>query len=159
MGRATLVSLLAAAVFAAPAAASSWLQLGVVDTTEAIGNPARFSETMETLQPQIVRVNLYWGGTLGVARERPKNGTNPEDDAYEWGRYDLAVRTAAARGVKVAFTIFGTPWWANGGQPQNRAPQNMQRLKEFAYAAAFRYSGHYRRDDGVILPRVSLWIA
>ena len=66
---------------------------------------------------------------------------------------------ASARGVRVVFTIFGTPWWANGGQPQNVAPQNMKRLREFAYAAAFRYSGRYRRPDGVILPRVSLWTA
>ena len=159
MGRVTLVALVAAAILAAPATASSWLQLGLVDTTEAIGSPARFSNTLETLRPQIVRLNLSWGGVLGVARERPSNGTNPEDPAYDWGNYDAAVQAAAARGVKVAFTVFGTPWWANGGQPQNRAPQNIQRLKEFAYAAAFRYSGTYRRPDGVVLPRVALWIA
>jgi hypothetical protein len=57
------------------------------------------------------------------------------------------------------FTIFGTPWWANGGREQNVAPQNFTRLREFAYAAAMRYSGNYRRPDGVILPRVSLWTA
>jgi hypothetical protein len=155
----TVVVLLAACVVAAPASASNWLQLGLVDTTEAIGNTPRFSQTLQTLRPQIVRVNLFWGGVLGVARERPDNGTNPEDRAYEWDRYDAAVMAASARGVRVVFTIFGTPWWANGGQPQNMAPQNMKRLREFAYAAAFRYSGRYRRPDGVILPRVSLWTA
>ena len=153
----TVVVLLAACVVAAPASASNWLQLGLVDTTEAIGNTPRFSQTLQTLRPQIVRVNLFWGGVLGVARERPDNGTNPEDRAYEWDRYDAAVIAASARGVRVAFTIFGTPWWANGGEPQNKAPQNMKRLREFAYAAAFRYSGRYRRPDGVVLPRVSLW--
>ena len=155
----TVLVLLAACVVAAPASASNWLQLGLVDTTEAIGNTPRFSQTLQTLRPQIVRVNLFWGGVLGVARERPDNGTNPEDRAYEWDRYDAAVMAASARGVRVVFTIFGTPWWANGGQPQNMAPQNMKRLREFAYAAAFRYSGRYRRPDGVILPRVSLWTA
>jgi hypothetical protein len=59
----------------------------------------------------------------------------------------------------VLFTISGTPWWANGGRDQNVAPQNMQRLRDFAYAAAIRYSGHFRRADGVVLPRVSLWTA
>jgi hypothetical protein len=159
MVRTTIVALVAAAFVAAPASASSWLQLGLVDTSEALGNSPRFSNTLETLRPQIVRINLNWGGVLGVARERPDVGTNPEDPAYEWHMHDQAVLTASRRGVKVAFTIFGTPWWANGGQPQNRAPQNFQRLREFAYAAAFRYSGRYRRPDGVVLPRVSLWIA
>ena len=120
----TVLVLLAACVVAAPAIASNWLQLGLVDTTEAIGNTPRFSQTLQTLRPQIVRVNLSWGGVLGVARERPDNGTNPEDKAYEWDRYDAAVMAASARGVRVVFTIFGTPWWANGGQPQNMAPQN-----------------------------------
>ncbi|HET8652411.1 MAG TPA: glycosyl hydrolase, partial [Gaiellaceae bacterium] len=107
----------------------------------------------------IVRVTLSWGGVLGVARERPDHGTNPEDPAYEWDRYDAAVLAASQRGVRVVFTIFGTPWWANDGQPQNKAPQNFTRLREFAYAAAFRYSGRYARPDGVVLPRVSLWTA
>ena len=159
MRRLLLVGLVAAAVAAAPASASNWIQLGLVDTTEAIGNPGRFSTTMGTLRPQVVRVNLYWGGTLGVARERPRDGANPDDSAYEWDRYDAAVLTASQRGVKVLLTIFGTPWWANGGQPQNKAPQNFQRLREFAYAAAFRYSGRYARPDGTVLPRVALWTA
>ncbi len=159
MVRVTFAAFVAAAVVAAPAGATPWLQIGLVDTTEAIGNPARFSTTMETLRPQIVRMNLYWGGVLGVALEKPTDGTNPADPAYRWGHYDQAVQTASARGVKIAFTIFATPWWANGDQPPNKAPQNVQRLKEFAYAAAFRYSGHYRRSDGAVLPRVSLWIA
>ena len=133
-----LVGLVVAAVAAAPARASDWIQLGLVDTTEAIGNTSRFSTTMATLRPQIVRINLSWGGVLGVARERPEDGTNPEDPAYEWDKYDAAVIAASQRGVQVLFTIFGTPWWANGGQPQNRAPQSFQRLKEFSYAAAFR---------------------
>ncbi|HEX2496888.1 MAG TPA: glycosyl hydrolase [Gaiellaceae bacterium] len=159
MGRLTFVAVVVAAVLAAPASGSNWLQLGVVDTTEAIGNTQRFSTTMRTLRPQVVRVTLFWGGVLGAARERPRNGTNPEDPAYEWDRYDAAVIAAQQRGVRVLFTIFGTPWWANGGEPQNKAPQNFTRLREFAYAAAFRYSGRYRRRDGVVLPRVSLWTA
>jgi len=159
MRRLLLVGLVVAAVAAAPASASEWIQLGLVDTTEAIGNTSRFSTTMGTLRPQIVRINLSWGGVLGVARERPEDGTNPEDPAYEWDKYDAAVIAASQRGVQVLFTIFGTPWWANGGEPQNRAPQNFQRLKEFSYAAAFRYSGRYARPDGTVLPRVSLWTA
>jgi Glycosyl hydrolase catalytic core len=154
-----VVVLVAGLSVAGSAGASSSLQMGLVDTTEAIGNTPRFSNTMQTLRPQVVRVTLFWGGILGVARVRPDNGTNPEDPAYEWDRYDAAVLAASQQGVRVLFTIFGTPWWANGGYPQNKAPQNFKRLQEFAYAAAFRYSGRYQRPDGVVLPRVSLWTA
>jgi hypothetical protein len=159
MRRATLVALVAAGVLATPAGASTWLQFGLVDTQEALGGQARFGSTLGTLRPQIVRIMLGWGGPYGVARDRrPKDGTNPADPAYEWGLYDRSVQTAAARGVPVLFTIYATPWWANGKTP-NAAPQNFQRLQEFAYAAASRYSGTYRRNDGVVLPRVSLWTA
>jgi hypothetical protein len=156
---ATIVAIVAAGVLAAPAAASPWLQFGLVDTQEALGDQAQFGRTLGNLRPQVVRIMLAWGGAYGVARERPDHGTNPEDPAYEWDLYDRAALTAQARGVQVLFTIFGTPWWANGGREQNVAPQNMMRLREFAYASAMRYSGNYRRPDGVILPRVSLWTA
>jgi hypothetical protein len=159
LGRATLVAIVAAAVLATPAGASTWLQLGLVDTQEALGNQQRFGNTLGSLRPQVVRIMLAWGGPYGVARERPDRGADPADPAYEWHLYDAGVLTAASRGVRVLFTIYATPWWANGGRDQNVAPQNFQRLREFAYAAATRYSGHYRRADGVVLPRVSLWTA
>jgi Glycosyl hydrolase catalytic core len=159
MGRATLVAIVGAAVLATPAGASTWLQLGLVDTQEALGSQQRFGATLGTLRPQLVRIMLAWGGPYGVARERPDFGADPTDPAYEWEPYDAAVLTASNRGVRVLFTISGTPWWANGGRDQNVAPQNMQRLRDFAYAAANRYSGHFRRADGIVLPRVSLWTA
>jgi hypothetical protein len=159
MRRAMLVALVAAGVLATPAGATTWLQFGLVDTQEALGGQARFGSTLGALRPQVVRIMLGWGGPYGVARDRrPKDGANPADPAYDWGLYDRAVQTAAARGVRVLFTIYATPWWANGKTP-NAAPQNFQRLQEFAYAAASRYSGTYRRADGVVLPRVSLWTA
>jgi hypothetical protein len=159
MRLATIAAVVAAGVLAAPAAGSPWLQFGLVDTQEALGDQAQFGRTLGSLRPQVVRITLAWGGAYGVARERPDHGTNPEDPAYEWDLYDRAALTAQARGVQVMFTIFGTPWWANGGRDQNVPPQNFMRLRDFAYAAAMRYSGVYRRPDGVILPRVSLWTA
>ena len=103
---------------------------------------------------------LGWGGPFGVARERrPEVGADPADPAYDWRLYDQAVLTATSRGVRVLFTINSSPEWANLYQPSNVPPQNFTRLKEFAYAAAIRYSGVYRRADGVVLPRVSLWTA
>ena len=160
MRRAMVAALLVAAVVATPAGASTWLQLGVVDTQEALGDQARFGRTLGTLRPQVARIMLGWGGPFGVASaERPENGSDPADPAYDWRLYDDAVLTAAGRGVGVLFTIYGTPPWANHYEPANVAPQNFTRLKEFAYAAGLRYSGAYRRADGVVLPRVALWTA
>jgi hypothetical protein len=156
---ATIAAIVAAAVLATPAGASTWMQFGLVDTQEALGDQSQFDRTLTNLRPQVVRIMLAWGGPYGVARERPDHGTDPADPAYEWDLYDRAVLTAHARGASVLFTIFGTPWWANGGRDQNVAPQNFKRLEAFAFAAASRYSGMYRRADGVVLPRVSLWTA
>jgi hypothetical protein len=160
MRRAMVVAVVAAAVVATPAGASTWLQLGLVDTQEALGDQARFGRTLGTLRPQVVRIMLGWGGPFGVAKtRRPDVGTDPADPAYDWSRYDQAVLTATGRGARVLFTIYGSPAWANLYQPANVAPQNFMRLKEFSYAAGLRYSGTYRRADGVVLPRVSLWTA
>jgi hypothetical protein len=161
MRLATVAALIVAAtVLVTPAGASTWLQLGLVDTQEALSDQARFGRTLGTLRPQVVRIMLGWGGPFGVAREkRPEAGADPADPAYDWALYDRAVMTATASGVRVLFTIYATPAWANLYQPANVAPQNFTRLKEFAYAAAIRYSGAYRRADGVVLPRVSLWTA
>ena len=133
MRRATVAALIVAAtVLATPAGASTWLQLGVVDTQEALGDQARFGRTLGTLRPQVVRVLLAWGGPFGVARERrPAVGTDPADPAYDWRLYDQAVQTATARGVQVLFTINSTPEWANLYQPSNVAPQNFTRLNTF----------------------------
>jgi hypothetical protein len=161
MRRATVVAIvIAATVLATPAGASTWLQLGLVDTQEALGDQARFGRTLGNLRPQVVRIMLGWGGPFGVAQDRrPAAGWSPDDPAYDWSRYDQAVLTAASRGVSVLFTIYGSPAWSNLYQAPNVGPQNFTRLKEFAYAAGLRYSGMYRRADGVVLPRVSLWTA
>ena len=66
---------------------------------------------------------------------------------------------ASRRGIGVVFSVWGTPGWANGGNPPNRAPRNPVHLQAFAYAAAKRYSGSYVRADGKTLPAVRQWIA
>ena len=104
-------------------------------------------------------MHLNWGGRLGVAKRKPREGTDPEDRAYDWHLYDRIVLEGERHGVEVLFTIFGTPPWANGGQAPTHAPRNADPLREFAYAAATRYSGTYVRADGVVLPRVRYWTA
>ena len=144
---------------AAPAAAAPGLQVGLVDHELALGRPDELGPSLRELGAQVIRVNLYWGGRFRVPRTKPIDGTDPADRAYDWGPYDRVVLEAERANSEVAFTIFGTPPWANGGRPPNRPPRNPERLEDFAYAAATRYSGSYEREDGTLLPRVRLWIA
>ena len=148
-----------AATAAADATAARRMLVGVVDTEEALGHPDRFFPLLGRLRPQVLSVNLHWGGHVGVARRKPVNMADPEDPAYSWGHYDRAVIDAAERKVKIVFSIMSTPRWANGGSNVARAPNNARWLQQFAYAAATRYSGSYEREDGKVLPAVRHWIA
>lgn len=157
-----LLALALLAALAAPASsASPGLRVGIVEHAGAFyRDPGAFYPLLGELRAQVLRVNLNWGGKLGVARaRRPLDPHDPEDPAYDWALYDRIVLGARRHGVEVAFSIFGTPRWANGGRSPSVAPRDALHLRSFAYAAAVRYSGTYARPDGRVLPRVRLWIA
>ena len=142
------------------ASASRFLQHGIFDDAQILyGNPDKTFPMLATLKTKLVRVNLVWGGTNGVAKRRPANPTNPNDRAYDWSAYDRTVNYAAQYGMKVVFSIIGTPPWANSAAGVNVAPRNMRDLQHFATAAARRYGGRFRAPDGRGLPAVRHWIA
>jgi hypothetical protein len=148
------------------APASGRLQVGIYDDASVLGQPEESFPLFEQLRVQVIRVTLHWGGKLGVARNgRPQNPTDPADPAYDWFVYDRAVTDADKTGIKVLFSIVDTPRWANGGKALNRAPTKSSDLRNFAYAAARRYSGSFVVDDGdpetqdETLPAVRLWLA
>jgi hypothetical protein len=147
------------AAVASSASASPRLQLGITDSGAASYGDGSLYPTLAELHASVLRVHLNWGGRLGVARRMPVDPSDPEDRAYDWRLYDRIVLGAAASGVEVLFTIFGTPPWANGGAPPNRAPRETAALEDFAYAAATRYGGRYERPDGTLLPAVRRWTA
>src|ERR671929_195533 len=135
MKRFALLSLAVACLAClAPAAAlpARGMLVGLFDEAETLGNPDEAFPVLKTLRVQIVRSNLYWGGRGGVARRRPQHPTDPADPAYNWTAYDQMVRDAAAAKIKVVFTFFGTPAWANGGKPWNRPPRLSRDLRNFA---------------------------
>jgi uncharacterized protein DUF5722 len=95
-----------------------------------------------------------------IATRRPAKPTDPADPAYNWSIHDTVLQNAAKNKIQVLFTIVGTPRWANGKlKGTNRAPAKMADLRNFALAAATRYSGKYKRDDGTVLPSVRKWLA
>ena len=124
------------------------------------GSPQSTFPTLKSLNVEVVRMMLTWGGRDGVANKRPARPTDPADPAYEWGRYDRAIEGASRAGIEVLLTIVGTPSWANGGQGAQHAPSSAKTLRDFAYAAARRYSGTFLDTaSGRILPRVEMWLA
>ena len=130
------------------------------DAMTLYGNPTFTFGTLKQLRVQIVRINLNWNL---VAPRRPLHAQDPADPAYEWRIYDRAVRYASQNGMRVMLTILWTPRWANGGRARNVPPTNFNDLRNFAYAAATRYSGKYIPNtddfDELYLPAVRHWLA
>jgi hypothetical protein len=150
---------------------SSHMLVGINDEAFTLyGDPATAFATLKTLRAQVLRVNLYWGGTKwAVAKSRPADATDPGDPAYDWSIYDRLVLYATQNNIKVVFSILFTPGWANGGKAKNVAPKNFKDLQNFAYAAAERYSGlwtppKWQQDPNnpttaLPLPKVTRWTA
>jgi hypothetical protein len=100
----------------------------------------------------VVRTTVYWSR---IATRRPASPTNSEDSAYVWDDLDELVRGAQFRGMETLLTIWGTPNWANRSKGQNRAPDRIADLTDFARALASRYSG---RNAGLPYVRLfSVW--
>jgi hypothetical protein len=155
-----LAALAASLGLAVPSAdGSRGMLIGLLDEAALYDNPQDVYPLLEQARTQVLRVNLYWGGASGVARRRPAQPTNPDDPAYNWELYDRTVNYAAQHRIRILFSIFGTPRWANGGKPTNRAPTRAADLRDFAYAAARRYSGSFVGADGRALPPVRYWLA
>jgi hypothetical protein len=152
--------LCAVAAVATPSAeASRFLQTGIFDDAQILyGNPDQVFPQLQALHTKVIRVNLWWGGANPIAKRKPTAPTNPADRAYDWAVYDRTVTFAQRYGMKVVFSIIGTPQWANKAAGFNVAPTNVLDLKKFAQAAAARYDGDYLGADGKPLPAVRQWL-
>ena len=139
------------------AKAARGMLVGIYDPVQPIAAPDTTFPTLVKLRAQIIRLNLDWNL---IATKRPVNPTDPADPAYNWSVHDTVLQNAAKNKIQVLFTIIGTPKWANGKlKGTNRAPAKLADLRNFALAAAKRYSGKYKRGDGVVLPSVRKWLA
>jgi Glycosyl hydrolase catalytic core len=162
--RALFVGAVFAAVLLAgaarPAHGSRYLRIGIYDEAQTLYGPVdQTFTTLAQLHVQEIRLNLYWGGKYGVAKTRPLHPTDPNDPAYDWTLYDRTVADAAQYGIHVLFSVYGTPTWANGGKAMNVAPLQAIDLRNFAFAAASRYSGSFMGPGGQLLPKVREWLA
>jgi hypothetical protein len=166
------VALTAAGLAVPAASATPHMLVGFNDEANTLyGNPQWAFPLLKQLRTQVLRVNLYWGGTKwAVANDRkPEIATDPGDPAYNWDIYDRLVRFAAQYKVKIVFTILFTPGWANHDKGRTFPPTNYRDLRDFAYAAAERYSGFWapptsqqdpkNATSDEILPKVNFWTA
>jgi hypothetical protein len=147
------------------------LLVGINDEAFSLyGDPTTAFATLKALNTQVIRVNLYWGGTKwAVAKSRPADPNDPGDPALDWAIYDRLVRYATQNNIKVVFSILFTPGWANGNKARTVPPTNFKDLENFAYTAAERYSGlwtppPWQQDPSnpttkLPLPKVSMWTA
>ena len=141
------LALTAALAGLVPAAAhpARHMLVGLFDESETLGYTDRSMPTLKTLRVQIIRSTLYWGGKGGVAgTRRPAHPTDPADKAYNWAPYDRMVREAAKNNIKVLFSIWGTPSWANKGKglrtrPRSRATCATSRMRPRSGTAARTY--------------------
>jgi Glycosyl hydrolase catalytic core len=161
IGVAAAIVFVAAGLCVPAASAKAHMLVGIQDDAMTLrGNPTFTFPTMKQLRTQIVRINLNWND---VAKRRPAHPQDPADPAYDWDLYDRAIRYSSQYGMQVLLTILFTPSWANGGGARNVPPSNYNDLRNFAYAAAERYSGHYIANtdtfDEVYLPAVRYWTA
>ena len=125
---------------------------GIYDDAEFLfGNPDRVFPILRQMNTRLLRVNLRWGGPNGVANRKPANPTTRTIPPTTGGPTTGGVVRAAA-GVEAMFSIVGTPSWANGGQAWNTAPRSAIDLRRFAVAAARRYDGTRRDEDGNLIP-------
>jgi Glycosyl hydrolase catalytic core len=141
------------------AAQRSGILVGFYDDEQVYGRTDWAFRQLKTLRAGIVRITINWPT---VAKRRPKAPANPADRAYNWTAVDSVVSHAARNRVRVLATIVGTPRWA--GRAKNRLPRRTTDLRLFAYAAAKRYSGTYRVDQGEneparALPAIRHWLA
>jgi hypothetical protein len=139
------------------ASAARGMLVGIYDPVQPLAAPDKTFTTLKSLRAQVIRLNLDWNL---IAKKQPTTPTDPADTAYDWATYDRAVLNAADKKIQVVFTVYGTPRWAQGRKKGvNRAPAKMKSLRYFALAAAKRYSGKFKRDDGTKLPAVRKWLA
>src|SRR3954452_9699994 len=133
----TLTTLLAAGLMSAGATAGGKLSartsfsVGIYDDGMTLAAPDKGFPILHNLRAQIVRITLWWGGPIGVAKSRPANPTHPADPGYDWTVYDRAMQIAAKYKINVLFSIVDTPCWANGSSAARYAPSRPRHLHSF----------------------------
>ncbi|HEY5333871.1 MAG TPA: hypothetical protein VIJ21_10020 [Solirubrobacterales bacterium] len=152
MPRRLLVSLVLLLALLVPARSSAeGLSVGFADpiltSSDAATRDFWLDRAAET-KASIIRVDVHWAD---VAPRQPGAGflaSDPGSPEYHWSSLDATVRDATARGLRILFTVYDAPTWAEGpGRPKKAEPGSWEPVAnaygEFAEALAGRYDGAY----------------
>jgi hypothetical protein len=152
------VAMIATLVVCTPVtAAPPSLTTGVVDPSAFIGSTAQLAfARVRASGAATVRITIPWRNVApaGVTRPLQFDATDHTDKRYRWNSIDKQVAEAARNALDPILCIQLSPAWAEryrDGQPGTGRPDPAE-LRQFALAAATRYSGRY--SD---LPRVRYW--
>jgi hypothetical protein len=127
-------------LLAAPADAATGVKYGITDDAWLQSGPGTLESRLtqlHTLGVGVVRFTLNWNL---IAPVRPASAADPEDAAYDWSKVDPVLEGLRAQGITLVLQLNGAPTWANGGRPANYAPASATTFRDFATAAATRYS-------------------
>jgi hypothetical protein len=164
----------AAGLPAATAAASKSQETIFEDDTLLVTKPPdtvrRTLDTMRSLGADRVRVLLFWNQLAFDAGSRtsptPDDSRADNPESYSpagWAQYDLIVREAEARGIKVDLNLAPpAPLWAtlltDDPELQDHYKPIPSWFRHFAAAVGKRYSGSYTPQGATRpLPRVIFW--
>ena len=130
MRRLVLLAILAALALPAVADASPYIRSGVQDDAWLEFGPGTLDsrlDALDALGTDVVRVTIDW------------RATEPRAGVYDWTRADRLLAGLHSRGIAPLVTLYGSPGWANGGQPENWAPVSTTSFAAFARNIAERY--------------------
>ena len=166
--RSLLTALALLAATAAPAAASSALEVGVADDRLLFADDESAQRTVEEWNASgvdVVRVFARWGlhAPANDALDKPDgfDGADPDDPRYDWRGLDRAVDAVTGAGLGVVLTVTGWgPVWGSEF-PVKRNPRWKPDPKEFAQYATAVAKRYGNRVDRYILwnePNIALWL-
>jgi hypothetical protein len=124
----------------APAGAATGVRYGITDDAWLQSGPGALQARLARLRVlgvKVVRFTLNWNL---IAPIKPASPADPEDAAYDWSKVDPVLTGLRSRGITVVLQLNGVPRWANRGKPANYAPAAATTFRDFATAAATRYS-------------------
>jgi hypothetical protein len=142
------IAVLVAAAVAAPMADASTRQLTIMQDDEQVrGRTAETLDEFERLGADIVKVNLYWDEVAPNGRRKPASfdGANPSD--YDWSNYGAVIDAILARGMRPFFSLGGRgPDWATG-----------RRGRRGTYRPSATEFGRFAQAAGRQFPQVDIW--
>ncbi len=138
----------------------AYLRVGIYDEAQTLYGPVDQTFALfKQLHVQEVRLNLYWGGPYGVAKARPAHATESGRPGLQLGalRPHRQLRAAGGR-ARAVLDLRHAALGERRARPERRTDER-DRPRNFAYAAAKRYSGKTMGADGRLLPAVREWLA